>query len=459
MSVDTPLWTLTATELVEAYSARTATPSEAVESIFARHDTVNPQLNAVVTLDRAGARTAAAGSTARWCIGAPKSALDGVPITIKDNINVAGLRTTWGSRLYADNVPTRDETPVIRLRDAGAIILGKTNVPEFTVHGITDNTLFGPTRNPWNPTLTPGGSSGGAVAAVAAGIGPLALCTDGGGSIRRPAGHTGLIGFKPSRGLVPRAHGLPAILNDFEVAGPIGRSLDDVSTMLGILADDRSIAPQATSEPLRIAYIPTFADAPVDPQIARSVAVAAGIFTAQGHRVVRLDNFVLAEPIGKIWPILSETGVAWLMDQHPGRDGEISDAIVAMARRGRAHTARDYLAMLQTIAAVEQEFTALFARFDVLLLPTTAAQPWPIGLSHPEIIAGRPVGPRGHAVFTPFANALGLPAISIPGQPGDNGLPIGVQLCGARDADKLVLRAAAIIGARASTARVFPCLP
>jgi len=451
MSVDIPLWTMTATELVKAYSARAATPSETVESVIARHDTVNPQLNAVVTLDRDGARTAATDSTARWRKGAPKSALDGVPITIKDNIHVAGLRTTWGSCLYADHVPTRDETPVTKLRDAGAVILGKTNVPEFTVKGITDNTLFGPTRNPWNPALTPGGSSGGAVAAVAAGIGPLALCTDGGGSIRRPAGHTGLVGFKPSRGRVPRAHGLPAILNDFEVVGPIGRSLDDVNAMLGILADGRSIAPESASEPLRVAYIPTFADAPVDPQIARSVAAAAEIFTAQGHRVVRLDNFGLAEPIGKIWPMLSETGVAWLMDQYPWRGGQSGSAIAAIPQRGRTHTARDYLAMLQTVAAVEQEFTALFARFDVLLLPTTAAQPWPIGISHPEIIAGTPVGPRGHAVFTAFANALGVPAISIPGQPDDDGLPIGIQLCGARDADELVLRAAAVIGFKSAT--------
>jgi aspartyl-tRNA(Asn)/glutamyl-tRNA(Gln) amidotransferase subunit A len=255
-----------------------------------------------------------------------------------------------------------------------------------------------------------------------------------------------LIGFKPSRGLVPRAYGLPALLNDFEVVGPIGRSLDDVRTMLGILTDDRSIAPETASETLRVAYIPTFADAPVDPQIARSVAAAAAIFTTQGHQVARLDNFALAEPIGTIWPMLSETGVAWLMDQHLNRDGEVTSAIAAMAQRGRTHTARDYLAMLQTVAAVEQEFTALFARFDVLLLPTTAAQPWPIGIPHPEIIAGRPVGARGHAVFTPFANALGLPAISVPGQPGDDGLPIGIQVCSARRADELVLRAAAIIG-------------
>ncbi len=452
MSFAAPLWTLTAEQLTRAYGARTATPSDALDSILARHDEINPRINAVVTLDRDGARAAAAQSTERWRNGASKSALDGVPMTVKDNINVAGLRTTWGSRLYADHVPPHDETPVARLRDAGAVIVGKTNVPEFTVHGITDNALFGATRNPWNLALTPGGSSGGAVAAVASAIGPLALCTDGGGSIRRPAGHTGLVGFKPSRGLVRRAHGLPAILNDFEVAGPIGRSLRDVRIMLSVIAGRQPASPAAPARPLRIAYIPTFADAPVDPDIARSVAAAAATFARQSHAVEQLDNFTLAEPIGAIWPMLSETGVAWLMDQHPGRDGDIGPGVAAMAQRGRAHTARDYLNLLLTIAAVEQEFIALFERFDILLLPTTAAQPWPVGVSHPETIAGRPAGPRGHAVFTAFANALGLPAISVPGQPAADGMPIGIQLCGACGADELVFQAAAVIAADNVTA-------
>ncbi|MET0971480.1 MAG: amidase [Tardiphaga sp.] len=445
MTAAAPLWTLTAAELVQAYAARTATPSEALDAVLARHGAVNPRVNAVVTLDRNGARIAADRSTLRWRDNAPRSALDGVPITVKDNINVAGLRTTWGSRLYANYVPGYDETPVERLRDAGAVILGKTNVPEFTVQGITDNALFGATRNPYNLDLTPGGSSGGAVAAVASGIGPLALCTDGGGSIRRPAGHTGLIGFKPSRRRVPRAHGLPAILNEFEVAGPIGRSLGDVRTMLDIIADKGPAAPDGVPTSLRIAYIPTFANAPVDPQIARSVAMTAEAFAALGHDVQRLDHFALAEPIAAIWPVVAETGVAWLMDQHPGRDGDIGPAIAAMAQRGRTHSARDYLDMLQTVAAVEEEFTALFARFDILLLPTAAAQPWPIGRSHPDKIDGQSVGPRGHAVFTAFANALGLPAISIPGQPGDGGVPIGAQLCGAFGADDLVLSSAALV--------------
>jgi aspartyl-tRNA(Asn)/glutamyl-tRNA(Gln) amidotransferase subunit A len=250
------------------------------------------------------------------------------------------------------------------------------------------------------------------------------------------------VGFKPSRAQVLRAHSLPAILNEFEVAGPIGRSVADVRTMFDIIAGRPSVAPDLAPRILRIAYIPTFAAAPVDPQIARSVALTAEAFAARGHRVERLDDFALAEPIAAIWPVVSETGVAWLMDRHPGRDGDIGASVAGMAARGRTHTARDYLGALQTVAAVEAEFAALFARFDILLLPTAAAQPWPIGLSHPEVIDGQPVGPRGHAVFTAFANALGLPAISIPGQPGDDGLPIGTQLCGAIGADDLVLLSA-----------------
>ena len=148
---------------------------------------VNPRLNALVTLDAEGAARAAEESGARWRTGRPLGPLDGVPVTIKDNLHVRGLPTRWGSRALAGLVAERDELPVARLRDGGAVIFGKTNVPEFTMQGYTDNPVFGPTGNPWNPALTPGGSSGGAVALVAAGCCPLALGTDGGGSIRRPA--------------------------------------------------------------------------------------------------------------------------------------------------------------------------------------------------------------------------------------------------------------------------------
>jgi aspartyl-tRNA(Asn)/glutamyl-tRNA(Gln) amidotransferase subunit A len=200
----------------------------------------------------------------------------------KPAIPVQGLRATWGSKLYADFVPSVDELPIARLRAGGAVILGKTNCPEFTLQGYTDNLLFGPSRNPWNLTLTPGGSSGGAVAAVCAGLGPVAIGTDGGGSIRRPASHTGLVGLKPSRGRVPRADGFPAMLLDFEVIGPMTRTVADLVNAMRLLSAPDRLDPLSTafsdrpfeipSAPAtRILYVPHFGSSPVDPEILTSV--------------------------------------------------------------------------------------------------------------------------------------------------------------------------------------------
>jgi aspartyl-tRNA(Asn)/glutamyl-tRNA(Gln) amidotransferase subunit A len=222
------LWRQSAANLASGYAKREFSPVEVLQSVLGRLDQINPKLNAVVTLDHEGTRFTAEASEKRWLAGAPIGTLDGVPLTVKDNILVGSLRATWGSKLYANYVPAKDELPIARLHEAGAIILGKTNCPEFTLQGYTDNLLFGPTRNPWNLELTPGGSSGGAVAAVSAGIGSIAIGTDGGGSIRRPASHTGLVGLKPSRGRVPRCDGFPAILLHLESLGPMTRKVADL---------------------------------------------------------------------------------------------------------------------------------------------------------------------------------------------------------------------------------------
>ena len=246
----------------------------------------------MIALDREGARLEADRSALRWREGAPLSALDGVPITVKDNLLVAGMKATWGSRIYADFVPEADEAPVARLRAAGAVIFGKTNVPEFTLQGYTTNLLFGTTRNPLAPDRTPGGSTGGGAAAVAAGIGPLAIGTDGGGSTRRPAAYCGLYGLKPSLGQIPRHGGFPQILSDFEVVGPDRplrrRSRRRLRHLRGYdPRDPRTAAAAARLPPpgKRIGFMPRVGDAPVDPEIARAAQATARAFERLGFVV------------------------------------------------------------------------------------------------------------------------------------------------------------------------------
>ncbi len=436
------LWRLSATALGTGYRARDFTPEMALEQVLSRISAHNPRLNAIVTLDQAGARSAAHASTQRYAAGKPLSPLDGVPLTVKDNIAVAGMRTTWGSRLFIDHVPPIDELPVARLRQAGAVILGKTNTPEFAMQGHTDNLVFGATRNPWDLNLTPGGSSGGAAAAVAGGFGPLALGTDGGGSIRRPASHTGLIGLKPSRGRVPRCDGLPAIFLDYEVAGLITRSVDDVIALMQVLSepDPRDAASSAFAQlpfavpellpTLRILYIPAFGDAPVDPQIKASVTLAADQLRALGHEVTTSARFDLADAVSARWMLLAQAGLAQMLTARTAWRHLLSPAALANADAGAALPATALFELLQLVDQMRNGLGELFAAHDLLLTPAAAALPWPIAQDHPPQIAGRAGGPRGHAVFTGFVNAAGLPAIALPCAPSSKGLPIGLQLVG-----------------------------
>src|SRR6202045_4200126 len=214
-------WALTAADLTAAYTTGAATPEDALQSGLNRIEAVNPELNAVVTVDLAGARAVATAAGARWRAGQPLGPLDGISLTVKDNLFVCGLRATWGSALFADFIAPQDDLPVARLRAAGAVIVGKTNTPELSLSGYTDNLVFGSTGNPWAPALSPGGSSGGPVAAVASGMAPLALATDAGGSIRRPAGHAGVAGLKPGFGRVPRRFGFPPLGHELQGIGPI----------------------------------------------------------------------------------------------------------------------------------------------------------------------------------------------------------------------------------------------
>ena len=244
-----------------------------------------------------------------------------------------------------------------------------------TLHGFTDNLVFGMTGNPWDPTLTPGGSSGGAVASVASGMGAIALATDGGGSIRRPAAHTGLIGFKPSRNSVPRGDGFPAILHNFQVIGPIARCVADIILGMDVISGPgwtQSNSKAGLKQP-RIVYAPSFNDAPVDPFIRDTVDKTIERARSLGLDIETVSPFHLADPLDAIWPIISKTGVAWLLEQHGDWERKVSPAIAEMAAAGQKFTARDYLNALDTIATLSQTFEHLFERYDFLMTPTTAA--------------------------------------------------------------------------------------
>jgi aspartyl-tRNA(Asn)/glutamyl-tRNA(Gln) amidotransferase subunit A len=434
----TPLWQRSAAQLVAGFREGESTPAEALQACLARALEVNPKLNALATVDAEGAGHAAAASTARWRSGRPLGPLDGVPITVKDSLHVRGLPTRCGSRALEGLLASVDETPVARLRDAGAVIFAKTNVPEFAMHGYTGNAVFGVTGNPWHPALTPGGSSGGAVAMVAAGAGPLALAQDGGGSIRRPASHTNVVGLKPSRHRVPRFGGMPKLYLDYEVLGPIARCVDDLLTVMHAIGRPPVHEPEA--RPTRILYIPRLADHPVDPQIAALTEAAAQSFAALGHDVETAQRFDIVEAVNEGWSLLPQVGLAWLLE-HPHElwdrplvEAALGPAMQANAEAGRRASARTLFGLLIEIEKLRSEIDRLFERYDFLLTPAAAALPWPAGQTHPPQIAGQDVGPRGHAVFTAFANAAGLPAIALPcgwatiDGPAPGTVPVGVQL-------------------------------
>lgn len=436
----TEIWRLTASELAARFRAGTLRSSTALDAVLARIAAVNPVINAFATLDEPGARAAAAAADARFAAGKPLGPLDGVPVSIKDNITVAGLRCAWGSELYLDYVAEMDETPVARLRAAGAVILGKTNVSEFTLgRGNVDTRAFGTTRNPYNPALTSGASTGGGAAGVAAGFGPVTLGTDGGGSIRRPACHNGLVGLKPSTGRVARRNGLPVILDDAEVIGPLARTVDDLAATLSIiqgpLDEDRlSIGvPGPHEEPpppngLRILYIPRFGNWPVDAPVAESCAEAARNMAALGHQVEEGTLPMDLDLFEKHWPTFTAGGLAWLLRGQEWR-GRIGSIYEEMAERGATLTASDYIDGLAAFREIQAQFAIAFRKWDILMTPTAGALPWP----------AEEFGPPHNRAFTGIVNAGGLPGMNVPGAPSADGLPIGFQLIGPYGADWLLI--------------------
>ncbi len=450
----TQLWRLPATRLAAGYRAGSFSPADVVRACLQRMAQCEPLLHAMVCVDAAGALAAAEASAARWRGGTPAGPLDGVPFTVKDNLHAAGLPTRWGSLLLRDAPQPQDEAPVRRLREAGAILLGKTNLPPFALQGFTASAMGGRTRNPRAPALTPGGSSGGAAASVAAGYAPLAVATDGGGSIRRPAAYCGVLGYKPSEGLVPRAGGLPDLFDGHEVVGGFTRSLADLRLLTEALAG-RSLPPPAASGAARILFLPRLGARPVDRGIADAVRGLAHRLREQGHQVTEGEGALTAwaERVHALWPRLGAAGLAWMFEQAgrwPALFGEAEgDGSMGMAAacdeatrslylEGRGMPAASLYELADAVAELRHTLAALFAGYDYLLTPATSARAWPVESPCADAIDGQSAGPRSDAVFTPFANAAGLCALSLPCRLVE-GLPVSCQLVAPQGEDARLL--------------------
>jgi aspartyl-tRNA(Asn)/glutamyl-tRNA(Gln) amidotransferase subunit A len=429
-----------AADLGGAFRAKRVSPVEVLDDVLRQYERVNGSINAIVTLDEAGARQAANASEKRFVAGEPLGPLDGIPLTVKDNLHCRDVRTTWGSSLYKNFVPASDELPIARARAAGAVILGKTNVPPFTLQGYTSNVLLGTTRNPWDIELTPGGSSGGAAAAVACGLGPIGIGTDGGGSIRRPAGYTSLVGLKPSIGSIARGEGLPPILYDLEVIGLLARTVDDVSLLYSELSgadprDRRSLAAASAHRDRfrlkatkQINLVMRFGDAPLDPEIEDAVKKAAHRFETLGYRVEEGSAPFPIQTVNDILDTIFASGLAWIVETNA--TAQVDPSLAALLASGKNLSAAAYLTGLNSLWELRAQGDRIFGAHGFLMTPTAAAMPWPAGEPYPRQIAGRDVGPRGHAVYTGFVNVMGFPAVALPAPRSPTGLPIGFQLVG-----------------------------
>lgn len=454
----TELAWMPATELAKRYRERSLSPVEVVEAVLGRLEAVEPTINAFVTVTAEHAREQAKDAEARFRSRDEDAPLRGIPITVKDLVDTAGVRTTYGCKSMAENVPEQDSIGWERLKRAGAILIGKTTTPEHGMLGVTESHLTGTTGTPWDPSRTSGGSSGGAAASVAAGVAPLALGSDGGGSIRVPASCCGVVGLKASSGRIPtRGNNTPD-----HTEGPLTRTVADAALMFGVLAgphhEDRLSLP-ATGEDfgaivagapaistLRLAYSADLGQGPIDTHTRSTIEQALQAAERAGAVVEpievnlpdTIDYFIAywgpgfveffdqtVEPAGDSWP---------LMDELAERARTLSGTEVSRAVR-------------ELKTQIYNEFDRALQRYDLIVTPTTPVPPFPHARDKGGVdeIDGQPVRMPGlyfHRLTEPPSHA-GLPAISIPAGFTPQGLPVGMQLIGRQFADGETLAAAA----------------
>ncbi|MEE8469988.1 MAG: amidase family protein [Dehalococcoidia bacterium] len=441
---------MNAADMARAIKEKKLSPVEVVRALFERIEAINPKINAYVTLTAESALARAKQAEDAVVSGDSLGPLHGVPVSIKDLVFTKGVRTTMGSKLLQDFVPEEDAVLVARLKEAGAIVLGKTNTPEFGLKMLTDNLIFGTTRNPWNLERSPGGSSGGAAAAVATGLGPLASGNDGGGSIRIPSSCCGVFGIKPQLGRVPRYpifHGAEILTHE----GPITRTVRDAALMLDVMAGPHWGDPYSIPAPdtrfadslrggvkgLKIAWSPDLGYAEVNPQVLAACEQAAKQFARLGAEVEEahpgFDN-----PEGYHATLFVVDHVEALSSFGPPDQiaSEVDPLTATILYVGAEIKATEYAKAMFARQELAVKMGRFFQTYDLLLTPTLAAPPPPVDFADPA----------GFLRWLPFIlafNLTGQPAASVPAGWTEDGLPVGLQIVGRPYDEATVFGAAA----------------
>ena len=457
-SIDDNLAFTPASELRDMIAGKQVSPVELTQLYFDRTDRLDSQLNSYLTLTQDEAMQAARDAESAVMRGDELGPLHGVPISIKDLELTKGVRTTSGCMVFKDRIPEEDSIVVERVKASGAIILGKTNTPEFGHRGTTENLLGEPCRNPWNTERTPGGSSGGAAAGLAAGLSAISTGSDGGGSVRIPASFCGLYGIKPTQGRVPRYGGraAPAVANQLSQSGPITRTVRDSAILLQALAGwDARDAGSLRDTPadyvaaldhdisgLRIGWSADFGYAAVDPEVVDVCSRAAQTFGEMGCDVSD-SGFALDSPqeaFRVLFAVNTYASSGYLLHEH---GDELTGYFRANMEYAATLTAADYARAVGELDIVKMRFDDYFENYDLLLSPTMAVPAFEIE-QHPTTIGGQDVDPFfGYLPFTYPINAIGHTAASVPCGFSSDGMPIGLHIVGRHGDEETVLAASA----------------
>lgn len=448
-----------ATKLAEHIRTKALSPVEVMRVHLDRIEAINPKINAVVTLAEDALERARAAEEA-VVRGQIKGPLHGVPFTAKDCFNTQSVRTTRGSKLFAEHIPNADATAVRRLKEAGAILIGKTNLPEFALRAETVNLLFDRTLNPWNTDRTAGGSSGGEAAAIAAGLSPLGIGTDLGGSNRLPSHYCGIVGFKPTHGRIPLSGSWPELMNRHMHVGPIARTVGDVALALEVLSGADGVDPYSSPAqppqfenlttdlpPLKIGFFTVGPFTPVAQEIQEAVSKAASELAAMGCTIEEV-SFPWEDrlPIDLCMDIVVAEGQHYFDALTRDHQDELTPAMQDLLGLPMPPIEM-YLDQVHKRELLARDVTQFFAQYDLLLCPTAPLT------AHPHeaetlLISKKETGPGHAANITATFGLTGHPALSIPFAISAEGLPIGVQLAGRPFAESILLHAATALEAR-----------